>query len=87
MSVNLEAEIEEFITHPIPYELDAFERSGLRSDVRSYALSHLLGALSVLIEYDSASAETLMVAIRNAFTAAHRYQSERTAHLTAPPSA
>lgn len=74
----LAAEVEAFITHPVPYELGD-GRAQLRGDARTSALAHLLGDLAELLEHDQVNAETVTTAIRTALHAGAALQRTRLA--------
>jgi hypothetical protein len=61
----LAAEVEAFITHPVPYELGD-GRAQLRGDVRTTALASLLGSLTDLIESSRVTTDAVIDAIRMA---------------------
>ena len=83
---RLEAEIEAFITHPVPYELAPDVREWLRTMVRTTATAYLLGELAELIRRNTVTAESVTAAIRAALAAGARYQREQTGSLVAPAS-
>ena len=76
--VGLEAEIEAFITHPVPYELAPDAREWLRTMVRTTATACLLGELAELIRRNTVTAESVTAAIRAALAAGTSYQREQT---------
>jgi hypothetical protein len=62
---ELAAEVEAFITHPVPYELGD-GRAQLRGDARTAAFASLLGTLTALIESSEVTAHSVTDAIRAA---------------------
>jgi hypothetical protein len=77
---ELDAAIEAFITHPVPYALgDA--RPVLREQTRAIAFAHLLGELAELIKRDAVTTESVAAAVFAAIAAGTDYQDAKTAQL------
>ena len=77
---GLAAEVEAFITHPVPYEIGK-DRAKLRGDARTTALASLLGGLTTLIESGEVTTTSVADAIRAALRAGtdlqHQYLTRR----------
>jgi hypothetical protein len=75
----LEDEIEAFLTHAVPYDLDPNRRVQLRTAVKLTAAAYLFGALTELIGSDQVTTETVAWAVRAAIKAGLDYQRDQLA--------